>query len=310
MKTMICANVRDYQGHNNVNNDIKETLSNGTNEDFWWLNNGVTIIASEASLVTGKELLVVDPEIVNGLQTSNEIYDFFSSNPGHLENETRNVLVRIIVPSDETSRDRIILATNSQTSIPPVALRATDPIHRQIEMYFKNRGLYYDRRKNYYKNQGKNSSEIVSISFLGQCLMSLFLQKPNYARARPSTLLNNDEYYKSMYIDCQDLEVFYRAASLGKKIERIIKKQPEYTAGMKNDIIFYVLYFVVGKTLNATAISVEQIKEIDLSSITDAFVIDSIEKVYAEYSALGGTSTIAKGSDLITSVQALIATPE
>ena len=34
--------------------------------------------------------------------------------------------------------------------------------------------------KNYYKNQGKKASEIVSIAFLGQCLMSLFLGKPNY----------------------------------------------------------------------------------------------------------------------------------
>lgn len=202
--------------------------------------------------------------------------------------------------------NRIILATNSQTSIPPVALRATDPIHRQIEMYFKNRGLYYDRRKNYYKNQGKNASEIISISFLGQCLMSLFLQKPNYARARPSTLLNNDEYYKIMYIDCHDLEVFYRAAFLGKKIERVLKASTDFPAGIRNDIIFYVLYYVIGKYINAQIITIERVKTIDLSAIDEALILDAIGQIHAKYMALGGTSTVAKGSDFLPQVQEMI----
>ena len=116
------------------------------------------------------------------------------------------MLIRLLVPQNENSRDRIILATNNQTIIPAVALRSTDSIHRQIEIYFKARGLYYDRRKNYYKNIGKQAREIVSIGFLGQCLMSLFMGKPNYARARPSTVLSDDENYKKLYEKFPDLK--------------------------------------------------------------------------------------------------------
>lgn len=29
------ANVRDYQGHNAVNQDIQNTLNDGSPEDFW-----------------------------------------------------------------------------------------------------------------------------------------------------------------------------------------------------------------------------------------------------------------------------------
>lgn len=112
-------------------------------------------MASETSQETGKELVIEKPEIVNGLQTSTEIYNYFRRHPDMLETEVRNVLVRVIVPNDDASRDRIILATNNQTNIPKSSLRATDPIHWKIEMYFKGRGLYYDRRKNYYKNLGK-----------------------------------------------------------------------------------------------------------------------------------------------------------
>lgn len=293
------SNVRDYQGHNNVNNEIHETLSCEHCEDFWWLNNGVTIVCSDATLVTGKELLLTDPEIVNGLQTSNEIYNYFKDNSAALEQENRNLLVRVIVPENESSRDKIILATNSQTSIPPVALRATDPIHRQIEMYFKSRGLYYDRRKNYYKNQGKKTSEIVSIAFLGQCLMSLFLQKPNFARARPSTLLNNDEYYKRMYIDNNDLEVFYKSALLGKRIEKSIKTSDKYSTTTKSDILFYVLFYVVASYLGTPEITPTQLKSIDLIAIDDSKIHDAAQVVLHYYNILGANSTVAKGSDLI-----------
>ena len=127
------ANVRDYQGHNAVNQDIQNTLLNSTGEEFWWLNNGITLVADEAILATSKELILTEPAVVNGLQTSNEIYRYFQANPEKLAVETRNVLVRIIVPESENSRDKIILATNNQTNIPKSSLRANDPIHFSLK---------------------------------------------------------------------------------------------------------------------------------------------------------------------------------
>lgn len=301
------SNVRDYQGHNNVNNEIRETLSCETPEDFWWLNNGVTIIAEDVSQSTSKQLLIINPEIVNGLQTSNEIYFHFAEHPELIEQETRNVLLRIIVPNDESSRDRIILATNSQTTIPAVALRSTDPIHRQIEMYFKSRGLYYDRRKNYYKNQGKKANEIVSIGFLGQCLISLFLGKPNYARARPSTLLSNDDYYKQLYVDNTDLELFYRSASLGKKVERYIKSTSEYTQAVKSDILFYVVYTVVALAVHSPDISAEAFKALDMDSFNDASIARAAQLVFRLYQELGGNNRVAKGSEFLERIRTQIA---
>lgn len=301
------SNVRDYQGHNNVNNEIRNTLSANATEDFWWLNNGVTILASDISHVTSKQLLITNPEIVNGLQTSNEIYQFFKEHPEKLTVESRNILLRIIVPENETSRDMIILATNSQTAIPAVALRSTDSIHRQIEMYFKTRGLFYDRRKNYYKNQGKKSNEIVSIAFLGQCLMSLLLQKPNYARARPSTLLSNDEYYKKLYVENTDLELYFRSASLGKKVERFIKLSSDYQQSEKSDILFYVIYCVICLRLHSAEIDARRFKEIDINDISDEEIGHATQVVSKIYHELGGNSKIAKGSSLLEKLQAVVA---
>ena len=236
-KNYFDSNVRDYQGKNNVNSSISETLHRIDNNDFWWLNNGVTVLASEATLVNNRELQIVNPEIVNGLQTSMEIYNYFSENRGALEEEKRSVLLRIIVPENEESRDQIIFATNNQTNIPKATLRVTDPIHLQIEMYFKSRGLFYDRRKNYYKNQGRKPAEIVGVSFLAQCLITIFLKKPDYARARPSTLLNDEKTYNELYEKNSDLEVFYRVAVLGKRIQKNVKGMSEYTQAEKSDIL-------------------------------------------------------------------------
>lgn len=300
------ANVRDYQGRNNVNSSIRETLETGQSEDFWWLNNGITILTSEAMLVNNRELQLTNPEIVNGLQNSNEIYLYFKNNLNLLDSETRNVLVRIIVPDSEESRDNIIFATNNQTNIPKASLRVTDPIHLQIELYLKGRGLFYDRRKNYYKNQGKKPSEIIGVSFLGQCLITLFLKKPDYARARPSTILTDDDSYNKLYIENQDLDVFYRCAVLGKKVQKNLKRTIQYTSAEKSDILFYLLYGVVANSIKKNNITIADIKHLDIDSITDDVISEVKDKIYNIYKENGGNGRVAKSSEFVNKVDEVL----
>ena len=300
------ANVRDYQGRNNVNSRIRETLETGQSEDFWWLNNGITILTSEAMLVNNRELQLTNPEIVNGLQTSNEIYLYFKNNLSLLDSEIRNVLVRIIVPDSEESRDNIIFATNNQTNIPKASLRVTDPIHLQIELYLKGRGLFYDRRKNYYKNQGKKPSEIIGVSFLGQCLITLFLKKPDYARARPSTILTDDDSYNKLYIENQDLDVFYRCAVLGKKVQKNLKRTIQYTSAEKSDILFYLLYGVVANSIKKNNITIADIKHLDIDSITDDVISEVKDKIYNIYKENGGNGRVAKSSEFVNKVDEVL----
>lgn len=305
-KSFFDSNVRDYQGKNNVNSSISETLHRVDNNDFWWLNNGVTVLASEATLVNNRELQIVNPEIVNGLQTSMEVYNYFSENKEALEEEKRSILLRIIVPDNEESRDQIIFATNNQTNIPKATLRVTDPIHLQIEMYFKSRGLFYDRRKNYYKNQGRKPAEIVGVSFLAQCLITIFLKKPDYARARPSTLLNDEKTYQELYEKNNDLEVFYRVALLGKKIQKNVKSVSDYSPAEKSDILYYVLYAVIARVLNKRDIKPSDIKTLDLNSVTDSIIVDVRDRVYEIYKQHGGNGRVAKSAVFIQYIDAIL----
>lgn len=295
------ANVRDYQGANTVNKSIAETLYAPGNEDFWWLNNGVTILASSLSLVTNKEIVIENPEIVNGLQTSREIYNYFTDNKEMLVAEKRNILVRIIKPADEDSRDKIIFATNNQTNIPQYSLRVTDNIHIQIELFFKSKGLYYDRRKNYYKNLRKKPSDIIGVSFLAQCLISIILKKPDYARARPSTLLADETIYNHLYSGEQDLEVYYKAAMIGKIVKTALNTS-HLSRSAKNDILFYVIYVVSAKILGKTNITFNDLSSINLALLNGDVVNDVITMVHEKYIEKGASGSVAKSSSFINDV--------
>lgn len=306
LKGIFESNVRDYQGSNSVNSCIADSLKNKNTEDFWWLNNGITILSDKISLITNRELSIDNPEIVNGLQTSTEIYNYFSENKDKLYNENRNVLVRFIVPDSEEVRDDIIFATNNQTNIPKSSLRVTDAIHLQIEMYFKSRGLYYDRRKNYYKNLKKKATDIISVSFLAQCLISVLLRKPDFARARPSTLLTDDKTYNQLYSENSNLSVFYNIGKLGKIIQNNLRKTPDWTSSEKNDVLFYVIYGVAIKSLGKTDIKPIDMENFDFNKVSDEFINSVKELVYNKYVELGGDGRVVKGSNFTTQTERIM----
>ncbi len=302
LKGMFESNVRDYQGGNSVNTHIANSLKNKTAEDFWWLNNGITVLSDGISLITSKKLSIDNPEIVNGLQTSHEIYNYFSEHPERLEDEKRNILVRFIVPDSEEIRDHIIFATNNQTNIPKSSLRVTDGIHLQIEMFCKTKGLYYDRRKNYYKNLKIKSADIMSVSFLAQCLITILLRKPDFARARPSTLLTEDRTYNQLYSESFDLMLYYNVGRLGKTIQKNLRQTANWTFSEKNDMLFYVLYGLVSRMLGKKNICVDDIVNFDISSISEEEINLVKDKIYGKYKELGGNGTVAKDPKFINCV--------
>lgn len=189
--TLFEANVRDYEGETIVNKSIQETLEcTDTSEDFWWLNNGVTIVASRVQ-PANKVLELESPQIVNGLQTSTEIY---KRRTASYRTDHRSILVRVIEANDNAARERIIRATNSQTAFGPSTLRATDRVQRLIEEYLDARGLYYERRRRYYFNLGKPVERIVSIDQMGQAVLSVLVQMPHIARSSPSKIFDQGIY--------------------------------------------------------------------------------------------------------------------
>ena len=295
------SNVRDYQGSVVVNTGIRNTLSNSNSENFWYLNNGVTIITPKA-VMAGKQLTIEDPQIVNGLQTSHEIYHHFSqlNDP---TGDDRAVLVRVICEEDEDARDRIIRATNSQTSIPPASLRSSDDIHRNIEDFLKANDFYYDRKKNYYKNQGMPVSKIISISYMAQTMMAITLLKPDSARARPSTLINSDIEYERIFSLDLPIDIYIKAVQIMKVVENFLKPEncgQELERKTITNIKYYVAMVASIKYVGSKEDIGKKLGAIPSVELTNKLLQESLTCVLDEFNALGATDQVAKGSELVS----------
>ncbi len=215
-ETIFEENVRGYEGNTNINKGISASLGEESHEvDFWWLNNGITVIGSRV-VHAQKVAQIEDPQIVNGLQTSRAIFTHFADEV--FPNDDRHVLVRIIETTEDDIAAQIIKATNSQNRVPPASLRAAEPFQRSIEEYLLVRGRYYERRRNHYKNQGKRRTLIISVSELAQAVASILLAMPDWARGRPGALIR-DRTYPKVFNDKMPLEVFWRCIQIMDVIE-------------------------------------------------------------------------------------------
>ncbi|MDH6302354.1 hypothetical protein M2128_001275 [Polynucleobacter sphagniphilus] len=304
-KSLFDSNVRDYQGRTQVNEEMQKTLgSKNDDEDFWWLNNGVTVVAGNATQA-GKVLTIEDPQIVNGQQTSTEIYNYFQG--ADFEQEGRSVMLRVIVATESQIRDRIIKATNSQTTIPAASLRATEKIHRDIEAFLAPYGLYYDRRKNYQKQAGRPVDSIISIGLLAQAVMAIILLRPDDARARPSSLIKHDEDYEKIFNTDLPIKIYLFAAKLVKACQAYLRSREDLDPKDRNNLLFYILVYVTSSLTNKGVPTSSDIELIDLSNITEALIKSGLVEVEAIYTSLGANEKIAKGPQMLEALKKVLA---
>ena len=126
---------------------------------------------------------------------SRAIFEHFSDTE-KTQSDKRSVLVRLIETDNEETRDRVIRATNSQNKMEAASLRSTDPIHHEIEDLMKQMGLFYDRRKGYYKDKGRSAQSIVSVMELTKAVIAIVVRRPDDGAGggRGNYLKNDAEY--------------------------------------------------------------------------------------------------------------------
>ncbi len=292
-----------------INKEILKTLEKPQESpEFWLLNNGITILAGDTSNAGHLQLEIHDPQVVNGLQSSRVIYDYCRANKPR-EDDGRRILVRVIKLQDEPTRDRVIRSTNNQNKMPIEALRATDPIHRQIEEIFSKSGLYYDRRKGHHKDSGKPISKIVSTVELLQAMLSCLVGRPDHARARPRNYFGEKAEYPYEVVFGEgkyDLNVYLKSILIFRKVEAYLDSFLEPVH--KRNLIFYVcMYFVCTMSQHAKTLESDLLK-INTDTIDNAVLATCYNRVLKTYNALAGKhkingeydfDAVAKGTDLI-----------
>jgi hypothetical protein len=281
------SNVRDFEGDNRVNAAIGRTLSEASGVEFWWLNNGVTVLGDEVS-GQQKTLTIARPLIVNGLQTSHVLHR--SEVEGALDESRRSngVVVRVIESKDEEVRDRVIEGTNRQTPVPGAALMATDVGQIKLEHYLKLKGFYYERRKNRYRNLGIDADKRVSMSRLAQVMITVLRGEPDQARARPSSILTSEDGWESVFPQGMDLDAYVQALRLHGAVQDFLKSDDaKAVLDEPSNARFYVLSGYV--LLRAKARS---FKNVHFGKSFGSFKVPAVDKDLVE--ALTVLARVAK----------------
>ncbi len=179
-RSLFYENVRDFQGDNPVNQEIRATLASTVEQDkLPVLNNGVTIVARSVNQV-GTTFRLQDYQIVNGCQTSHVIY----RNKNRL-NANTYVPVKLIEALDSELINKIIMATNRQTEVKVEAFEALRSFHKDLEEFYAHVDLgmdlrlFYERRSRQYSGTAVYQYQIVTMPFQLKCFVAVFLEEPH-----------------------------------------------------------------------------------------------------------------------------------
>lgn len=192
-------------------------------------------------------------------------------------NDNRSVLVKVIINTNKETTDHIIASTNSQNPVSATLLRATEPVQRHLELFFLNEGYYYDRRKNYYKNQGKPATKIFSIQLTAQAVQSIAYNDPHTARSRPTSLLKTEANYNKIFDPKKDFKPMFNCCLIYKKGHSYWLKHSDSKEKSKTSNFKLHLGMIISKILfKKINVSFEDISIIDLSLITQNIFEEAI----------------------------------
>lgn len=261
------SNIRDYKGRSNVNKKILDTLKNNTAMDFWWLNNGITITAEQINeSQSAKTIEIVNPQIVNGLQTSYSIFQYFQNNPELLDDEERKIFVKVLKIDNEDDELDVIVATNSQNEIRDKDIHANDDVQKNIEMYFKTFGKYYQRKDKYYTNRHRRKKDIIRLDDLAKYVNTIYLKDPGGTRNNPGKLVQGTKYETIFKINDQDqdYERYKIASDIYSSVNELCKGELKLDEDIfdKSTFIHHVVYCLICMKLGSVDYTPTQVKQV------------------------------------------------
>lgn len=145
-------NIREYLGKNVINKEIINTLKSKTDRsNFFYYNNGITIICSKVGTPSGSSLELFQPQVVNGCQTINSIFEVLDDYTlQEVEEEFKQtfVMVKVLLFDEKTKSIKtdkfykdIVKYNNKQNSINENAFGARKQIFDNLQSEFRERGF-------------------------------------------------------------------------------------------------------------------------------------------------------------------------
>lgn len=223
-------NVRlDLGPENDVNRRIFGTLESDEREHFAFLNNGLTIVATNLRN-SGGRFFISGYQIVNGGQTSHQIMRWSKSKqvsdfPGLMSDLW--IPVKIVSSSNLEVRTEIAIATNLQSAIGSSDIQASSQVAKDVEEFFAQSGSGGLR----YERQGRGVSlefartRVVTTPELNRAVASTLFGDSSRSIGSPKDLEKEDSYVWGEY----PVEAYYYAAWIIYRIDRYFARTPAST---------------------------------------------------------------------------------
>jgi hypothetical protein len=219
-KQLFFDNMRDFMEQSDTNKEISETLRSNNKSEFPLRNNGITVVARKLQRV-GNMFDIEDYQIVNGCQTSHVLFNE--------KNEIDNSVVvplKIIVTEEDDVVNKIIRGSNFSNQFDKSQLWATEPFHKDLEVYFGGlegeRRLYYERRKGQYaSNLEVEKVRIVTPISLLKSAASMYLERPHDVTKYYSSL--EPEVGKQIFVSGQSPIAYQAAAYASFRLESLFR---------------------------------------------------------------------------------------
>lgn len=225
-------NIRRYLGltKNRVNESIQDTLIGDKKDNFYFYNNGVTIVCSKFSYnaLQGGDwnVTIEDLQIINGGQSCKTIQQTIHNHPS-LDYSQVFVLVRLYELSGKDIDDLITditIATNSQNPVDLRDLRANDERQRKLELDIKELGYTYKRKKDAALN-----GDIIPSSVVAEAVFTIWKRKPHLAKFKRTELFG--KYYDDVFVNLNSAQaiiavLIYRYCDNQRRKFKLYVKHP------------------------------------------------------------------------------------
>jgi hypothetical protein len=202
--SLLNRNIRNYLGlnSNRINSEIQNTLIGDRCDNFYFYNNGVTMICSKFAHNELQEanwkVRIDDLQIINGGQTCKTIQRTIKENPD-VDYSNVYVLVRLYELSGEDMDSLITditIATNTQNPVDLRDLRANDGLQKRLETAVAGLGYTYKRKKN---NAISPRDTIILSSVAAESICSVWKKKPYQAKFKKNELFG--VFYHQVFDD-------------------------------------------------------------------------------------------------------------
>lgn len=283
-------NIRRYLGKNSVNDGIADSLlSDEKRQNFFFLNNGITMICEKFSYngLQEKDWIVKISrlQIINGGQTCRTIYQTIKEHP-EIDFSQVYILVRLYEVNDgEDVIQDITYATNSQNPVDFRDLKSNDERQILLEESARDLGYVYKRKRDNLSN-----TNLIPSTVAAESVLAVWREKPHLAKYKRNEFF--DKYYTDIFEGLNAAQmvmavlIFRYCDTMRKRVSEDRRVQAHRPFSQH-----YLAYIVGKRLLQESGLKLKELTHTDFKRVRQYFE-DRKEKLYEEAEAVLGETLV------------------